>query len=175
LRYQWLCGLSAGILFSIIIYFFAQDTLTALCSRQSEYDRLILNWQSTPGFLIYLFLCRCLPFCLLLILTIRSQKRFFFHLYCLYAGFIYGAESLLSASEYKLCGMLLCFFRITPQIFFYLPALFFVWHLADSPGHPLLTGNRRLWLFALLFWILGIAAEWGVNPYFIQFGIHLLL
>ena len=174
-RCQWLLALSAGILFSIIIYLFSQHSLSAISSRQGDYDRLIMSWHCTPGFLIYLFLCRCLPFFLLLILTLRTGKRFFFYLYFLYIGFVYGAQSILSAAEYQFFGLLLCFFRLAPQIFFYLPALFLAWHLAGNPGYPFLSGKRRLFLISMLLWIVGTLSEWALNPYFLKFGIQLLL
>lgn len=174
-NFQWLFTLTAGILFAIILYLFAQDSLTALISRQENYDRLIMNWHCTPGLLIYLLLCRCLPFFLLLLLTLRTGKSFFFHLYFAYIGFIYGAQCLLSADAYQFYGLLLCFFRLAPQIIFYLPALFFAWHLTDIPGHSPVFNRKSLFLISLFLWIIGISAEWGLNPYFLRFGIRLLL
>ncbi|MBT9774372.1 hypothetical protein GPK82_14465 [Coprococcus catus] len=90
-------------------------------------------------------------------------------------GFVYGAQSILSAAEYQFFGLLLCFFRLAPQIFFYLPALFLAWHLAGNPGYPFLSGKRRLFLISMLLWIVGTLSEWALNPYFLKFGIQLLL
>ena len=145
------------------------------CSTgQLDYDRLILNWQCTPGYFIYLFLCRCLPFYLLILLTIRIRNRFFCHLYFWYIGFIYGIEGLISAAEYGITGLFLCFFRMIPQILFYVPALWMVWQTAKE-GSSRFSVSRHFLLTVLLLWTAGAAIESIVNPYFLQFGIQLLL
>lgn len=151
-----------------------QNQEIAFSTGQFDYDRLILNWQCTPGYFIYLFLCRCLPFYLLTVLTMRIRNRFFCHLYFWYVGFIYGTECLISAAEYGSTGLFLCFFRMIPQILFYVPALWMVWQAAEEERSRF-SGSRRLFLTGLLLWTAGAALESMVNPYILQFGIRLFL
>lgn len=119
-RCQWLLALSAGILFSIIIYLFSQHSLSAISSRQGDYDRLIMSWHCTPGFLIYLFLCRCLPFCLLLILTLRTGKRFFFLLVLsIYRICLRGSKHFIRCRVSIFRAVIVLFPSGTPNLFLF--------------------------------------------------------
>ena len=163
--------MTGGILISAALYLLIQGQWADLSLRQSDYDQLIMNWQCTPGFLIYLFLCRCLPFYLLIMITIRTRKSFFCHLYFGYIGFIYGSEVLISAFEYGISGWCLCFFRIMPQILFYAPALWIIWHMINNSSGHISSNIRQLFLIDIFLWTAGTLTEWFLNPYFLAHKI----
>ncbi|MFR3434873.1 MAG: hypothetical protein ACLTSO_02855 [Coprococcus sp.] len=110
-----------------------------------------LSWisQQTADF-IYLFLCRCIPFYLLIALTFKTRRKIFCHLYFWYIGFIYGTVGLLSAFEYGITGLILCIFRLLPQVCFYVPALYATWRMTAGFTDHLLPINKRLLVIGLL-------------------------
>lgn len=124
--------------------FIADDTgqfsSTFFC--QSDYDRFILDFTTDSGFFIYLFLCRCIPFYLLIALTFKTRRKIFCHLYFWYIGFIYGTVGLLSAFEYGITGLILCIFRLLPQVCFYVPALYATWRMTAGFTDHLLPINQ---------------------------------
>ena len=163
------------MLLAIIILLMTQDGSSSAFFCQSDYDRFILDFTADRGFFIYLFFCRCLPFYLLIALTFKTGRKIFCHLYFWYIGFIYGALGLLSAFEYGITGLILCIFRLLPQAFFYIPALYIAWHMTAGSTDRLLPGNSRLLGASLLLWTIGTITEWALNPILLQHIIQLLL
>ena len=102
-------------------------------------------------------------------------RSIFCHLYFWYIGFIYGTVGLLSAFEYGITGLILCIFRLLPQVCFYVPALYATWRMTAGFTDHLLPINKRLLVIGLLLWTIGTAVEWAFNPVLLQYGIQLLL
>lgn len=164
-----------GILLSIVLLLMTQGSSPSTFFCQSDYDRFILNFTTDSGFFIYLFLCRCIPFYLLIALTFKTRRKIFCHLYFWYIGFIYGTVGLLSAFEYGITGLILCIFRLLPQVCFYVPALYATWRMTAGFTDHLLPINKRLLVIGLLLWTIGTTVEWAFNPVLLQYGIQLLL
>ena len=82
---------------------------------------------------------------------------------------------LLSAFEYGITGLILCIFRLLPQVCFYVPALYATWRMTAGFTDHLLPTNKRLLVIGLLLWTIGTAVEWAFNPVLLQYGIQLLL
>ena len=162
-RYQWLIDLSIGIFLSLIMALLANTALTTLSLTQFNYDRQMMTSDATINVLIYLFLCRCLPFFLLILLTLRAEKRFFCHVYLIYVGFLYGVQSLLSAMAYGRNGWTVIFFHVFPQVLFYIPAFGLIWQLVGWVHG--FSGRKQRLVVAVFLWILGTLAEWKINPY----------
>ena len=155
-----------GILLSIVLLLMTQGSSPSTFFCQSDYDRFILDFTTDSGFFIYLFLCRCIPFYLLIALTFKTRRKIFCHLYFWYIGFIYGTVGLLSAFEYGITGLILCIFRLLPQVCFYVPALYATWRMTAGFTDHLLPINKRLLVIGLLLWTIGTAVEWAFNPRF---------
>ncbi|MFR6157132.1 MAG: hypothetical protein ACLUI7_08125 [Coprococcus sp.] len=162
-----------GILLSIVLFLMTQGSSPSTFFCQSDYDRFIWISQQTWIF-IYLFLCRCIPFYLLIALTFKTRRKSSV-IYFWYIGFIYGTVGLLSAFEYGITGLILCIFRLLPQVCFYVPALYATWRMTAGFTDHLLPINKRLLVIGLLLWTIGTAVEWAFNPVLLQYGIQLLL
>lgn len=176
---EWLICLTAGVLAAALIALFKTDIMENAGIRQIQAEQLLMNWNVSGGFLIYLFICRGLPFYLLVILTYQTGRRIFFNIYFLYCGFSYGIQAVLLAMQYQLAGIPMYAVQMIPQIFFYLPALYLGYR--PDKGNPAgrnRYGNhmaRRAFAVSILLWTMGILAEWYVNPMVIEKGMKFFL
>lgn len=147
--------------------------------RHVQAEELLLDWQSSGDFFLYILFCRGLPFYLLLLLTLRTGRRIFFHFYFLYCGFSYGVQAVLLTIQYQLAGVPIYAAQIIPQIFFYVPALYLGYRLSEDhmDRKKWYTGKERYRLAAasFLLWTTGIVLEWYVNPFIIRTGMKIFL
>lgn len=168
---SWLLCLTAGVLAAVLIAVCKGELMETAGIRQIQAEQLLMNWNISVGFLIYLLLCRGLPFYLLVLLTLRTGRHVFFNLYFIYCGFSYGVQTVLFAMQYQLDGIPMCIVQVLPQIFFYLPALYLGYRLSEVRFGRSGYGNSdviRTAAASIFLWTIGILAEWYVNPFVIQ-------
>ncbi|MGN0205012.1 MAG: hypothetical protein ACI4BB_10745 [Coprococcus sp.] len=164
----WLLWLSTGVLAAVLLALCRMDIMETAGFRQMQAEQLLMNWNTSSDFLIYLFLCRGIPFYLLVLLTLKTGRCLFFNLYFLYCGFTYGVQAVLLAMQYGFAGIFICFFQFMPQLIFYLPALYLGYGLGKKRYHRAVGGS-------IILWTIGLLTEWYINPLIMSAGMKIFL
>lgn len=175
-RNVWLLWLSAGVLAAVLLAVCRMDIMETAAFRQIKAEQLLMDWETSAGFLMYLFLCRGLPFYLLVLLTIKTRRSLFFNFYFLYCGFTYGIQALILAMQLRFQGIIICILQCMPQILFYLPAIYLGYGLVEKRSGISRFGNdHRACIGSIFLWTVGLLTEWYFNPFIIGAGMKIFL
>ncbi len=169
----WLICLGTGILAAVLLALLHTEMMDTVGASRVWHGEIMFFGQPPAGYFFYLLMCRGLPFYLLLMITWRTGKRTFFNLYFIYCGFVYGVQAILLTMQYQLSAVWLLMAQLMPQVLCYGAALYLGYGMnGDIDSRRTILKKTGL---CALIWTAGLAAEWYLNPFVLNFCMKYLL